>query len=144
MSGNSLALPLSLLAIITGGVIFYSLTHVKTVSAVDVQQLPIGKYFAFTGENSENKYDTTIYVKTSNDKKGVIQVGGTVGDVSGPGPGQIWKFRSTDPSCKNTSFKLVYNGSSAEVILSGLGNIDKSCPLNGVLNDGQRLKQIPE
>lgn len=144
MSGNILTLPLSLFAIITGGVIFYSLTHVETVSSVDVQKLPVGKYFAFTRESSENKYDTTIYVKTSNAKQEVVQVDGTVGDVTGPSAGQIWQFRSTDQACKNTSFKLFYKGSSAEIILSQLGNIDKTCPLHGTLNDGQRLTQITE
>lgn len=144
MSGNILTIPLIVLAVITGGAILYSQTHVETVSAVDVQQLPIGKYFAFTRESSENKYDTSIYVKTSNGKQGVVKVDGTVGDVAGPVAGQIWQFRSTDQACKNTSFKLLYKGSSAEIILSQLGSIDKTCPLHGMLNDGQRLTQITE
>ena len=144
MSANILTVPLTLLAIITGGVIFYSQTHVETVSTVDVQQMPVGKYFAFTRENPDNKYDTTIYVKTSNGKQGVVQVDGTVGDVTGPSAGQIWRFRSTDQACKNTSFKLFYKGSSAEIILSQLGSIDRTCPLYGTLNDGQILTQITE
>lgn len=144
MSGNILVLPLALFSVITGGVIFYSLTHVETVSSVDVDKLANGNYFAFTEKNSDKKYNATIFVKTSDGDKGTFQVDGTIGDVTGPRAGQLWKFRSTDQLCKDTSFQLLYNGSSAEVVLEPFGSISESCKLRKLLNNGHRLVQITE
>ncbi|EKT4478411.1 hypothetical protein QEL91_004138 [Pseudomonas putida] len=144
MSGNILVLPLALLSVITGGVIYYSLTHVETVSSADVDKLPNGSYFAFTEKNSDRKYNATIFVKTSNVGHGTFQVDGTIEDVTGPRAGQLWKFRSTDQLCKDASFQLLYNGNSAEVVFEPFGSINESCKLGKLLNNGQRLVQLTE
>lgn len=127
------------MALIFGGVIIYSLLHFGTNKEVDISLLKDGKYFAFREKAGEEKYNTTIYVKSS---RKVVEINGVVDGLGINEPGQLVEFKSTDKDCLGIKFKMIYMQSVAQIMV--VDPLPDTCRMYGNLKDADSLAKIDQ
>lgn len=139
MQNTILAWPYNLTALISGGVIIYSLLHFGTNKEVDISLLKDGKYFAFREKAGKEKYNTTIYVKSS---RKVLEINGVVDGLGINQPGQLVEFKSTDKDCLGIKFKMIYMQSVAQIMV--VDPLPATCRMYGNLKDADSLAKIDQ
>jgi hypothetical protein len=139
MQNTILAWPYNLMALIFGGVIIYSLLHFGTNKEIDISLLKDGKYFAFREKAGKEKYNTTIYVKSS---KKVVEINGVVDGLGINQPGQLVEFKSTDKDCLGIKFNMIYMQSVAQIMV--VEPLPAACRMYGNLKDADSLAKIDQ
>jgi hypothetical protein len=120
MQNTILAWPYNLMALIFGGVIIYSLLHFGTNKEIDISLLKDGKYFAFREKAGKEKYNTTIYVKSS---KKVVEINGVVDGLG-------------------IKFNMIYMQSVAQIMV--VEPLPAACRMYGNLKDADSLAKIDQ
>jgi hypothetical protein len=139
MQNAILAWPYNIMTLIFGGVIAYSLLHFDTNKEVNVSLLKEGKYFAFRGETGKEKYDTTIYVKST---QKTVEINGVVDKPGINQPGQLLEFRSTDKDCLGVRLNIVYMQTFAKIML--VDQIPATCQIYDILKSEDSLTKIEQ